>query len=47
MGTRYVLEKDWKSMAKLPVKVRFHCCLGRTNSVEPVARGNLAVLRQY
>ena len=26
-GIRYALENDWKSMAKLPVKVRFHCRL--------------------
>jgi len=23
--TRYVLENDWKSVAKLPAMVRFHC----------------------
>jgi len=34
-------------MAKLPAKVRFNFCLARTNSVEPVARGILAVLWQY
>ena len=26
-GIRYVLENVWKSVAKLPAKVRFHCCL--------------------
>ena len=24
---RYELENDWKSVAKLLAKVRFHCCL--------------------
>ena len=27
MGTRYVLENDGKSMAKLTAMVGFHCCL--------------------